>query len=129
MTREAHEHLRRRCRIMRRLIRTHGECKLLPEKRRSPFEALVRAVAHQQLNGTAAEAILRRFRALFPKGRFPSAEQLAAVSDEALRSAGFSRAKVAALRDIATKTLSGLIPGSRAIQRMRDDEIIERLTQ
>lgn len=129
MTPEAHEHLRRRCRIMRRLIRAHGECKLLPEKRRSPFEALVRAVAHQQLNGTAAKAILRRFRALFPKGRFPSAEQLASVSDEALRSAGFSRAKIAALRDIASKTLSGVIPNSRAIQRMSDDEIIERLTQ
>ena len=58
--------LRRRCEIMQRLIRNHGKFTLSPDKRRSPFEALVRAVAHQQLNGTAANAILKRFRALFP---------------------------------------------------------------
>src|SRR6267378_4535093 len=129
MTREALEHLGRRCRVMRRLIREHGDCKLVPDNRRSPFEALVRAVAHQQLNGTAAEAILRRFRALFPKRRFPRAAELAAVPDEALRSAGFSRGKIAALRDIADKTLSGIIPGSREIRRMSDEQIIERLVE
>ena len=48
---------------MRRLIRTHGPCTLVPETGRSPFESLVRAVAHQQLNGTAAETILRILRA------------------------------------------------------------------
>ena len=69
MTPEAHEYLARRCKIMRRLIKTHGPCMLVPETGRSPFESLVRAVAHQQLNGTAAETILRRFRALFQIGR------------------------------------------------------------
>jgi len=114
---------------MRRLIREHGEFNLVPDSRRSPFESLVRAVAHQQLNGTAAEAILRRFRALFPKARFPRPLQLMAVSDEQLRAAGFSRAKIAALRDIAGKTLSGVIPTSRRIQKMSDDEIVERLIE
>lgn len=114
---------------MDRLIREHGDCKLVPDPRRSPFESLVRAVAHQQLNGTAAESILRRFRALFPGKRFPGPTDLAAIPDEALRGAGFSRAKIAALRDIAEKTLSGVVPTSRAIVRMTDDEIIARLTQ
>lgn len=121
--------LRGRCQIMQRLIRSHGKFTLLPDKRRSPFEALVRAVAHQQLNGTAANAILKRFRALFPATRFPRPEQLAALSDDALRSVGFSRAKTAAIRDIAEKTLSGIVPTARQIERMTDDEIIERLTQ
>jgi DNA-3-methyladenine glycosylase II len=114
---------------MRRLIREHGPCTLTPDPRRSPFESLVRAVAHQQLNGTAADSILRRFRRLFPKKRFPSAQQLATVSDDALRACGFSRAKIAALRDIAEKTISGVIPASRAIKQMSNDEIIARLIE
>jgi len=129
MTPEAHEYLTKRCKIMRRLIRLHGPCTLTPEKAHTPFQALVRAVAHQQLNGTAAETILRRFRALFPGKKFPSASDLANVSDEALRGAGFSWAKIAALRDIAAKTLDGTIPTLRNIRKMSDAEIIERLTQ
>jgi DNA-3-methyladenine glycosylase II len=127
MTPEAHAHLAKRCKVMRRLIKAHGPCALAPDAGRSPFESLVRAVAHQQLNGTAAETILRRFRALFPGKRFPSASQLANVDDAALRAAGFSWAKIASLRDIAAKTLDGTIPSSRAIQKMSDAEIIERL--
>lgn len=114
---------------MRRLIRAHGPCALVPESRRSPFESLVSAVAHQQLNGTAAETILRRFRALFPGKKFPSPEQVGTVSDDAMRAAGFSRAKIAAIRDIAAKTLDGTVPTSRAIRKMPDAEIIERLVQ
>ena len=129
MTPEALAHLSKQCRVMRRLIRAHGPCTLVADRRRTPFESLVRAVAHQQLNGTAAETILRRFRALFPGKRFPSAKQLAEVDDDALRAAGFSWAKIASLRDIAAKTLDGTVPGSRAIYSMADAEIIERLTQ
>jgi DNA-3-methyladenine glycosylase II len=114
---------------MRRLIRLHGPCTLKPETGQSPFQALVQAVAHQQLHGAAAETILRRFRALFPGRRFPSAERLANVDDNALRGCGFSRAKTAALRDIAAKTLDGTIPTSRAIRALSDTEIIDRLTQ
>ena len=127
MTPEAHAHLSKRCPVMRRLIRAHGPCALVPESRRSPFESLVSAVAHQQLNGTAAETILGRFRALFPGKKFPSPEQITTVSDEALRGAGFSRAKILAIRDIAAKTLDGTVPTSRAILKMSDAEIIERL--
>lgn len=114
---------------MRRIIRECGPCTLVPEKRRSPFQSLVQAVAHQQLNGTAANTILRRFIKLFPGRRFPRPQDLAAVSDETLRGAGFSRAKVASIRDIAAKTLAGVVPTSRQIERLSDDEIITRLTE
>src|SRR5215213_4159426 len=105
MTPEAHAHLTKRCKTMRRLIRAHGLCTLVPHADRSPFESLVRAVAHQQLNGTAAETILRRFRALFPGKRFPTASLLATVTDDALRACGFSWAKIASIREIAARTL------------------------
>ncbi|MEA3211126.1 MAG: DNA-3-methyladenine glycosylase [Chthoniobacter sp.] len=129
MTAEALDHLRKRCAVMRRLIRLHGPCTLVPQANRSTFESLVLAVAHQQLNGAVAQRILGRFRALFPGKRFPSAAQLASVTDDALRASGFSWAKIAALRDIARKTLDGTVPSSRAIRALSDADIIERLVQ
>jgi DNA-3-methyladenine glycosylase II len=129
MTQEALSHLSRHDPVMRKLIRGAGPCALEPEARRSPFESLVRAVAHQQLNGTAATTILNRFRKLFPGRRFPRPADLAQVSDEAMRAAGFSRAKIAAIRDIAEKTLSGLVPTTRAIRQLEDDVIVSRLIE
>jgi len=128
MHEEAMEHLARRDRVMARLIRQAGPCTLKAELRRTPYQSLVRAVAHQQLNGTAAATILRRFQALFPGRRFPRPEDVAAAADEALRSAGLSGSKVAAIRDITAKVLSGEIPGSRAMRGMSDEEVVERLT-
>ena len=113
--------------VMRRLIRENGACTLVPETRRPPFQSLAQAVAHQQLNGTAANTILTRFKKLFPGRRFPRPEDLASVTDDAIRAAGFSRAKVASLRDIAAKTLSGVVPSSRAIAKLPDEEIVARL--
>jgi DNA-3-methyladenine glycosylase II len=114
---------------MRRLIREHGRCALVPETRRSPFQSLLQAVAHQQLNGTAANTILMRFKKLFPGRKFPRPEDLAKVTDEQMRACGFSFAKIKSIRDIAEKTLSGVVPTSRQIVKLSNDEIIERLTE
>jgi DNA-3-methyladenine glycosylase II len=124
----AEKHLTQTDVVLAGIIRKVGPCTLKPEPWRSPFQSLVQAVAHQQLNGKAAETILGRFRTLFPGKRFPGHKALVGVTDEALRAAGFSRAKVAAIRDIAAKVGSGEIPGARRIERLSDDEIIERLT-
>ena len=129
MNAAAHKHLSASDPVMRRLIREHGKCALTPETRRSPFQSLVRAVAHQQLNGTAANTILRRFIKLFPGRRFPRPEDLARVTDAQIRACGFSFAKIKSIRDIAAKTLSGVVPTSRQIAKLSDDEIIERLTE
>lgn len=113
---------------MAQLIRETGPCKLAHEPWRSPFQSLVQAVAHQQLNGTAANTILTRFKKLFPRRRFPRPEDLAEVTDEQIRACGFSFSKIKAIRDIAAKALDGTIPSSRQIAGLSDDEIIERLT-
>ncbi|MDI1312407.1 hypothetical protein [Prosthecobacter sp.] len=123
---EAEAHLSKRCSVMRRLIKSHGPCLLVPLKR-SPYEALVSAVAHQQLHANAAEAILRRFKALFPNTRFPRPEQVMEASDEALRGCGFSMGKILAISDIAAKTISGQIPKRAAALKLDDEELIERL--
>ena len=125
----AHKHLSKRDPVLRRLIREHGKCALAPEKRRSPFQSLVQAVAHQQLNGTAANTILTRFKKLFPGRKFPRPEDLAKVTDSQIRACGFSFAKIKSIRDIAEKTLSGVVPSSRQIVKLPDDEIIARLTE
>lgn len=114
--------------VMARLIREVGLCKLKHEPWRSPFQSLVQAVAHQQLNGTAANTILTRFKRLFPQRRFPQPGDLAKVTDEQIRACGFSFAKIRAIRDIAAKTLDGTIPSSRQIEKLVDEEIIVRLT-
>ena len=129
MTPAAHKHLSKRDPVMKRLIREHGVCALVPEMRRSPFQSLVQAVAHQQLHGTAANTILGRFQKLFPGRKFPRPEDLASVTDEQIRACGFSFAKIRAIRDIAEKTLSGVVPTSREIKKLSDLEIITRLTE
>ncbi|HUZ07353.1 MAG TPA: DNA-3-methyladenine glycosylase 2 family protein [Candidatus Paceibacterota bacterium] len=125
----AHKHLSKRDPVMRRLIREHGQCDLAPEKRRPPFQSLVMAVAHQQLNGTAANTILTRFKKLFPGGKFPRPDDLAKVTDEQIRACGFSFAKIKAIRDIAEKARYGVIPSSRQIVKLSDAEIVARLTE
>lgn len=110
------------------LIRRVGAPRLAVHRERSPYEALVRAIAHQQLHGRAAEAILRRFVALFPGEGFPPPQAVLATADEALRACGFSAGKIAAVRDICARTIDGTVPGRRGCHRLSDAELIERLT-
>lgn len=128
MSPEAVEHLCRMDQVLARLIRNVGPCTLKPKRSRSPFEALATAITHQQLNGTAAMTILKRLLALYPGKRFPAPEDLASTPEELLRGAGLSRAKCAALKDLAAHTISGVVPGSRVINKLSDEEIVERLT-
>src|SRR3954447_19534849 len=89
------------------------------------FGALVRAITFQQLAGPAARAIHQRVRALVAGPLTP--EALAALPDDALRGAGLSANKLASLRDLSTKVLSGevvLDPSTRAA----DDDIVAGLT-
>ena len=126
---DALRHLRRDDPVMAQLIRRAGPFTPRPERGRSPYEALLRAVAHQQLTGKAANTILGRFCALYGGDSYPHPDQLVATPDDQLRDVGFSRAKAASLKDIAAKTLDGTIPERRVLARLSDEAIIERLTE
>ncbi len=128
MNAAALKHLRRADKILARIIKQVGPCAIAPRRGVPPWQALVRSVAYQQLNGKAAETIFGRFLALFPGTKFPTPEQIVAAPDEKLRSAGLSRAKTAAIKDIAAKTLAGVVPTRRDIVKLSDAEIIARLT-
>jgi len=118
----------RRDPVLKAVIRQIGPCTLRPV-RREPYEALVRAIAHQQVHGRAAEAILGRFIALYPGHEFPPASAVLDTPVEAMRGCGLSGSKVAAIRDIAEKSVGGLVPTRKAAARMPDEVLIERLVQ
>jgi len=94
-----------------------------------PFDALAESIAYQQLSGKAAATIFGRVRALFPRGKYLDPEKILATPDESFRAAGLSRSKIAAVKDLAAKTIDGTVPSARAIARMSDEEIILRLTE
>ena len=113
--------------MMRRLVQEIGPFALAPSVGRSPFESLARAIAYQQLHDRAAESILCRFMALFPGRRFPTPDAVLAMNGRAIRRAGFSRPKIAALRDLATKAMDGTVPSGRLIRQLDDEAIVQRL--
>ena len=126
---EALRHLRRVDPVMAQLIRRAGPYAVKPERGAGAYEALVEAVAHQQLTGKAARTILGRFYALYGIDCCPPAARLVDTPDALLRGCGFSRAKASALKDIAARSLDGTIPPRRSLARMRDHAIIERLIE
>jgi len=113
---------------MAELIARSRRYNITPAVSIRPFDALAESIAYQQLSGKAAATIFGRVRALYPKKKWLDPEQLLATPDEILRAAGLSRAKTAALKDLAAKTIDGTVPTGRALIRMSDDEIITRLT-
>ena len=129
MSRHILAHLSRADAVLGGLIRAVGPCRLVCETDCHPFQTLARAIAHQQLNGTAANTILRRLVDSCGVGVFPTPEQVLAASTDNLRAAGFSFAKVAALRDLAEKTLAAVVPDAATLLQLADEEIITRLTQ
>ncbi|WP_460416942.1 DNA-3-methyladenine glycosylase family protein [Pseudomonas sp. microsymbiont 2] len=110
-----------------RHIAAVGPCLHQATPGREPYEALVRAIAYQQLHARAAEAILGRLLALFPDVAFPAPEQLLAVTPETMRACGFSASKSATLYAIAQACLEGVVPGREEAMQLPDDELVARL--
>jgi 3-methyladenine DNA glycosylase/8-oxoguanine DNA glycosylase len=122
------KHIRRVDPELAAVIRRAGRCGLEPRLRHPPFEELLEAIVYQQLSGKAAATIYGRVRALYPRRRALNPAALLDTPDDALRGAGLSRAKLAAARDLAAKTIEGVVPTAAALRRMPDDEIVARLT-
>lgn len=93
----------------------------------STFEALLESIVYQQLHGRAAKAIHSRILDLFPD-RTPTAPELLRLNEQVLRSAGLSAGKQLAIRDLAEKSVTGIVPPLAKLHRMNDEEICARLT-
>jgi len=124
---EAVNHLKAADKKLAALIEQAGEFTLRLEKNRSPFASLVESIIYQQLHGKAAATIHGRVIEYF--GGDPEPAVLLEVPEEILRGCGVSANKIRALRDLAEKTLSGVVPTAAAIRKMEDGEIVKRLTE
>ena len=126
---DAHRHLSASDKRLAALIVRSRRYEISPNLNVRPFDALAESIAYQQLSGKAAATIWKRVRGIFPRRKFLDPKLVLKTPDGKLRAAGLSRSKVAALKDLAAKTIEGCVPTGRAMAKMTDDEIIERLIQ
>ncbi len=109
------------------LVATARDFHLNIDELESPYEALLEAIAYQSISGKAARTIFARIKALGSDGRPPTPQQILAATPETLREAGLSFAKIAAVRDLAQKTIDGVVPTLEQALTMSDQELVERL--
>jgi DNA-3-methyladenine glycosylase II len=98
----------------------------------TPFTSLLESILYQQLHGKAAATIHKRVLLLYGPDHLtaiPTPQALLDTPAEILREAGVSGNKIKALKDLAARTLDGTVPSHKAILKMSDEEIVERLTQ
>src|ERR1700751_5775340 len=93
----------------------------------SPYEALLESITYQSISGKAAATILNRIKALGSNGRPPTPEQMLKLRKPLLRKAGLSAAKILAMKDLAAKTISGVVATRDRTATMSDEELVERL--
>ena len=123
-------HVRASDAALARVIDAVGPFRMSLRRTPSLFVALAEAIVYQQLHGRAAATIFARLCALFPRGAEGlTAERLLRASDEQLRGAGLSRAKLLSLRDLARRVADGELPTLAEARRLEDDAIVERLTR
>ncbi|NIJ33788.1 DNA-3-methyladenine glycosylase family protein [Sphingomonas oligoaromativorans] len=91
------------------LIDRVGPCRHDPKAAREPYEALVRAIAYQQLTAKAGDAMINRLKAIAPEGGFPAPQHLVDAEFDALRGCGFSAAKIATIKGIGRWTVEMLL--------------------
>jgi len=124
---KAHEHLSQADKRLGRLIADIGEFPFKLDECDSVYESLLEAIAYQSISSKAAATIYARIKALGKNGECPTPAEILAVSPQALREAGLSAAKALAMKDLAQKTIDGVVPSLEAAHKMSDEELVERL--
>src|SRR5271168_5123751 len=112
------------------LIDRAGEFHLKLGHTGTPFTSLLESILYQQLHGKAAATIHRRVLLIYGghEPADPHPQALLDTPDEMLRAAGVSGNKIKALKDLAARVLDGTVPTHKAIVKLPDAEIIERLS-
>ena len=125
---EAMKSLAERDNCLKLLIAETQSFQMDPDHFQSPYEALLEAIAYQSISGKAAATIFGRIKALSSTGRAPTPQEMLKLREHALRKAGLSGAKVLAMKDLAKKTIEGVVPTLEDAQKLSDEELVERLT-
>jgi len=124
---EATKHLAERDERLKRLIEETVPFQLKIEAAHSPYETLLEAVTHQSISGKAAATIFARVKALSSTGGIPTPQEMLKLRKPALRKAGLSAAKILAMKDLAQKTIEGVVPTLEQAQKLSDEELVKRL--
>ena len=109
------------------LIQETQEFRVTKGAAESPYEVLVEAITHQSISGRAAATIFGRVKALGSNGRIPTPQEMLKLRKPALRKAGLSAAKILAMKDLAQKTIDGVVPTLDQARRLSDEELVNRL--
>ncbi len=124
---EATRHLAAKDEKLAELIANTVPFQLHSDHLDSPYEVLLKAIAYQSISGKAAATIFGRVKALSGNGRTPSPEQMLKLCKPALRKAGLSGAKILAMKDLAKKTIQGIVPTLEQAEKLSDEELVKRL--
>jgi DNA-3-methyladenine glycosylase II len=124
---EATKYLAERDKSLKRLIDETAPFQIDVADAQSPYEVLLESITYQSISGKAAATIFGRIKALGSNGRPPSPEQMLKLRKPVLRKAGLSGAKVLAMKDLAQKTIDGVVPTYEQALTMSDEELVERL--
>jgi len=124
---EATKYLAERDESLKRLIKETAPFQIDVADAQSPYEVLIESITYQSISGKAAATIFGRIKALGSDGRPPSPEQMLKLRKPVLRKAGLSGAKVLAMKDLAQKTIDGVVPTYEQALTMSDEELVERL--
>ena len=89
------------------------------------YESLVGTIIFQQLAGSAAQAILNRFKQLY-NGRIPEPQQYLRTSEIKLRSVGLSPQKISYIRDLCERIVNGRLE-LKALKDLPDEEVVRQL--
>jgi len=91
------------------------------------FESLCDEIISQQLSGKAASTIFDRFKKLFPDGKI-TPDKVLKMSDEKIREAGTSWAKVRSLKDLAEHVKTKKLDLEH-LRQLPDEEVMKQLVQ
>lgn len=108
-----------------KLIRTIGNYEIRITKNK--YESLVEAIITQQLSGSAAKSISKKFRNMYST-RFPKPIDVIKTSDTRLRRAGLSKMKTEYIKDVSKKIESRDLQLSK-ISKLSDEEVVAELTK
>jgi len=122
---EGFAHIRKSDPNLRPILEARGMIEFKPEG--EPFESLVESILSQQLAGSAASAIIKKVRALFPDGEL-EARRIHRIDGRRLRSAGVSPQKLSYLKDLSARVVEGRLD-LESLESMADEEIVEVLDE
>src|SRR5215475_1978118 len=113
--------------ILSELVRSCDPFQAEMEAHQSPYEALLEAIAYQSISGKAAATIFGRVKALSASAGIPTPQEMIKLRPQSLRKAGLSGAKVLAMKDLAQKTIDGVVPTLEESEKLSDEELVKRL--